>query len=93
MSACVATNMLHLQHSISLNLLLTALPIYQNIIIMIMALIFNSNISVTSIYTLHLTGFDYGILLNVSERMFHRFYRTVVLIMMEIIVSLINMTV
>ena len=42
------------------------------------------------IYTIHPTGFDYGILLNVNEQMFSRFYRTGVLTMMYIMVSLIN---
>ena len=36
------------------------------------------------------TGFDHGILFNVSKDMFHRFYRKVVLIMIETTVSLIN---
>ena len=42
------------------------------------------------IYTIHPTGFDYGSLLTVNEQMFHRFYRTGVLTMIDIMVSLIN---
>ena len=45
----------------------------------------------TLIYMIDHTGFNYGILLNVSEEMFQRFYWKVALIMIEIIVSLINM--
>ena len=51
---------------------------------------FNSNISMTLINTMHPTSFDYGILLNVNEQMFCRFYRTGVLTMIAIMVSLIN---
>ena len=40
------------------------------------------------IYTIHPSSFDFGILLNVKEQMFHRFYRAGVLTMM--MVSLIN---
>ena len=42
------------------------------------------------IYTIHPTSFDYEILLKVNEQMFQRFYRTRVLTMIDIIVSLIN---
>ena len=42
------------------------------------------------IYTIHPTSFDYGSLLNVNEQMFRRLYRTGVLTMIDIIVSLIN---
>ena len=42
------------------------------------------------IYTIHPTSFDYGILLNVNEQIFHRFYRTGALTMIHIMVSLIN---
>ena len=31
------------------------------------------------IYAIHPTSFDYGILLNVDEQMFHRFHRTGIL--------------
>ena len=44
----------------------------------------------TFIYTIHPTSFDYGSLSNVNEQMFHRFYRTGVLTMIDIMVSLIN---
>ena len=39
----------------------------------------NSDVSVTFIYTIVTTSFEYGILLNASEEMFHRFYQKVVL--------------
>ena len=42
----------------------------------------------TLIYTIYLTSFDYGILLNVNEQMFHIFYRTGALTMIDIMVSL-----
>ena len=41
----------------------------------------------TFIYTIHPTSFDYGSLLNVNEQMFHRFYRTEALTMIDIMVS------
>ena len=44
----------------------------------------------TFIYIIHLTSFNYGISLNVNEQMFSRFYRTEVLTMIDITVSLIN---
>ena len=44
----------------------------------------------TFIYTIHPTSFDYGSLLNVNEQMFRRLYRTGVLTMIDIMVSLIN---
>ena len=44
----------------------------------------------TLINTIHPTSFDYGRLLNANEQMFHRFYRTVALTMIDIMVSLIN---
>ena len=42
------------------------------------------------IYIIHPTSFDYGSLLNANEQMFHRFYRTGALTMIDIMVSLIN---
>ena len=45
--------------------------------------------SMTFIYTINPTSFDYGILLNVNEQTFCRFYRTGTLTMIDIIVSLI----
>ena len=51
---------------------------------------FNSNVSMTFIFTIHPTIFNYVSLLNVNEQMFHRFYRTVVLKMIDIMVILIN---
>ena len=44
----------------------------------------------TFIYTIHSTSFDYGILLNVNEQMFHRLYRIEALTMIDIMMSLIN---
>ena len=48
---------------------------------------FNSNVSLTS---LHPTSFDYGSLLNVNEQMFHRFYKTVSLTMINIMVNAVH---
>ena len=42
------------------------------------------------IYPIHPTSFDYVILLNVNDQMFHKFYRTEALTMIDIMVSLIN---
>ena len=53
-------------------------------------MIFNSNVSVTFIVTVHPTSFDYGSVLKVNEQMFQTFYRTVALIVIDIMVSLIN---
>ena len=44
----------------------------------------------TFISTINPTSFDYGSLLNVNEQMFHIFYRTGTLTMIDIMVSLIN---
>ena len=55
-----------------------------------MIMVFNTNVSVTFIYTIHPTSFDYGSLLNVNEQIFRRFYRTGELTMIDTIVSLIN---
>ena len=44
----------------------------------------------TFIYAILPTSFSYGILLNVNEQMFCRFYRTGALTMIDIMVSLIN---
>ena len=41
-------------------------------------------------YKIHPTSFDYGSLLNVNEQMFRRLYRTGVLTMIDLMVSLIN---
>ena len=51
---------------------------------------FNSNVFVTFIHTIYPTSFNYGILLDVNEQMFHRLYRTLALTMIDIMVSLIN---
>ena len=72
------------------NLLLTALPIYIAKDSHCDYGHFNTNVSMTFIYTEHPTSFDYGSLLNVNEQMFCRFYRTGVLTMIDIMVSLIN---
>ena len=48
---------------------------------------FDYSVSVTLIFTIHPTSFDYGILLNVNEQMFHRFHRTVALTMINIMVN------
>ena len=48
---------------------------------------FDSNVSVTLIFTTGPTSFNYGSLLNVNEQMFHRFYRTVALTMIKIMVN------
>ena len=42
------------------------------------------------IYAIYPSSFSYGILLNVNEQMFCRFYRTGALSMIDIMVSLIN---
>ena len=42
------------------------------------------------IYTIYPTSFDYGSLLNVNEQMFHRFYRTGALKIIDIMVCLID---
>ena len=64
---------------------------HQRIVIVIM--VFNSNVFVIFIYAIHSTIFDHASLLNLNEQMFHRFYRTVVLTMIDIMVSLIINTV
>ena len=55
-----------------------------------MSMAFNSNVSVMFIFTMHPTSFNYGSILDVYEQMFHRFYRTVLLTMIDIIMILIN---
>ena len=45
-----------------------------------------ANVSVMLIYTTHPNSFDYGIILNVNEQIFHKMYRTVVLTMIDIMV-------
>ena len=71
------------------NLLLTNLPIYITKDSLLLWH-FNSNIYMTFIYAILPTSFSYGILLNVNEQMFCRFYRTGARTMIDIMVSLIN---
>ena len=92
MSAGVATNKLHFRHSKNLsNLLLTTQPIYIpkdshcN-----WGISYNTYLLFIYIYTIHPTSFDYGILLNVNKQIFHRFYITVALIIIDIMVRLIS---
>ena len=79
-SACVATNMLHFRHSTYLTeLAIECFDYLQNNSKSLWLWYFNSDVSVTFIYIIDTTGFEYGILLNASEEMFHRFYQKVAL--------------
>ena len=87
----VATNMLHFQHSKNLPKLIANRSAYlYSKGYSLWLWHFNSNVSTTFIYTIHPTSFNYGILLNVNEQMFHTFYKTGAVTTIDIMLSLIN---